>query len=144
MIERTILAALVMGGVGFGLFSWMLHRGQSEFSAHNTLLLLMVLFENIHLGNCRSETQSAFHLSPLRSPILLIGTATAFLIHVLAMHLPIANSLLSTAPIDLPTWGMLVSLSLTVLAALEIHKFGRSQLLQRWRTPTAKTARSSA
>jgi magnesium-transporting ATPase (P-type) len=127
MVERTIVGAAVMGGVGFATFYWMLKTGQSEFSARNSLLLLMVLFENIHIGNCRSESKSAFRLSPFRSPILLIGTLTAFLIHVVMMNLPIGNALLSTEPVDLKTWGMLIALSFTVLVAIEIHKFSRSQ-----------------
>ena len=126
MVERTILGAVVMGGVGFGTFYWMLHTGQSEVSARNALLLLMVLFENIHIGNCRSESKSVFQLSPFRSPVLLIGTLSAFLIHMIAMHLPVGNTLLSTEPVDIKTWGMLIALSLTVLIAMEIHKFWRS------------------
>jgi magnesium-transporting ATPase (P-type) len=123
MIERTIIGAIVMGGVGFATFYWMLNTGQSEFSARNALLLLMVLFENIHIGNCRSENKSVFQLSLLPSPILLIGTLTAFVIHVMMMNLPLGNSLLSTEPVALKTWGMLIALSLTVLVAMEIQKF---------------------
>ncbi len=126
MIERTIIAAIVVGGVGFGTFYWMLKTGQSEFSARNALLLLMVLFENIHIGNCRSESKSVFQLSPFRSPILLIGTLSAFLIHVIVMHMPVGNTLLSTEPVDIKTWGMLIVLSLTVLVAMETHKCWRS------------------
>jgi magnesium-transporting ATPase (P-type) len=124
MIERTIIGATIMGGVSFGTFDWMLNGGWSEFSARNAVLLLMVLFENIHIGNCRSESKSVFRLSPLSSPILLIGTVTAFLIHLVMMHLPIGNALLSTEPVDIKTWGILISLSLTVLVAIEIHKLG--------------------
>ena len=65
MIERTVLAAAVMGLVGFAAFVWMLRAGWPEASARNGLLLLLVLFENIHLGNCRSETKSALRTSPL-------------------------------------------------------------------------------
>ncbi|MDF1845424.1 MAG: HAD-IC family P-type ATPase, partial [Rubripirellula sp.] len=82
MIERTIAAALVMGCVGFGAFWWMLRAGWTEEAARSALLLLMVLFENVHLGNCRSETKSALRLSPFRSPILLGGALIALLIHV--------------------------------------------------------------
>ncbi|MEA5507589.1 HAD-IC family P-type ATPase [Halotia wernerae UHCC 0503] len=122
MIERTIIGATVMGGVGFGTFYWMLNSGWSEFSARSSLLLLMVLFENIHIGNCRSESKSVFQLSPFRSPILLTGTVMAFLIHLLMMHLPIGNTLLSTEPVNLKTLGILITLSLTVLVAIEMHK----------------------
>jgi magnesium-transporting ATPase (P-type) len=127
MIERTIIGAMVMGGVGFAIFAGMLNAGQSVYSARNVLLLLMVLFENIHIGNCRSETKSVFQLAPWRSPILLIGMVTAFLIHVLMIYLPGGNQLLSTEPVNLTTWAMLISLSLTVLVVMEIHKFTKFQ-----------------
>ena len=39
------------------------------------LLMLMVLFENVHLFNCRSETRSAFAMSPLRSPPASAGVS---------------------------------------------------------------------
>ena len=38
----------------------MLTAGWSEFSARNALLLLMVLFEKIHLGNRCSQSKSAY------------------------------------------------------------------------------------
>ena len=131
MIERTLIAAMVMGGVGFGIFAGKLNAGQSLYSARNVLLLLMVLFENIHIGNCRSETKSVFQLAPWRSPILLMGMVTAFLIHVLMIYLPIGNKLLSTEPVNFSTWAMLISLSLTVLVVMEIHKFSKFQIARK-------------
>jgi len=122
MVERTIVAALVTGGVCLGAFRWMLEQGWSEPAARNALLLLMVLFENIHLGNCRSETRSALVLSPLRSPILLAGTIGALLVHVLAMHLPGLRHVLETSPVSAETWLALLGLALTVFVAMELHK----------------------
>jgi len=123
MIERTVIAALTMGSVGFGFFYFMIQNGWSEYSARNTLLLLMVLFENVHIGNCRSETKSALILSPLRSPILLIGAISAFLIHLSMMYLPLGQKILQMEPVQLNTWIILIVLALTIFFAMEIHKF---------------------
>lgn len=123
MIERTIVGALVMGGVGFGAFYWMLQNGWSESTARNALLLLMVLFENVHIGNCRSETKSAFVMSPLRSPILIGGTLLASAVHVAAVYSPIGQKLLSTEPVSVGQWLSLAPLALTVFLAMEIHKW---------------------
>jgi Ca2+-transporting ATPase len=122
MIERTVLAAVVMGVVGFAAFAWMLQNGWSEDSARNALLLLMVLFENIHIGNCRSETKSGLVLSPFRSPILLIGTITAFLVHVVSMYLAPMQMVLRTEPVSPGTWASLLALALTIFVVMEIHK----------------------
>jgi calcium-translocating P-type ATPase len=122
MIERTLLAAAVMGGVSFAAFAWMLHAGWPEASARNAVLLLMVLFENVHVGNCRSETTSAFLLSPLRSPILLAGTAAAQLVHIAVLYLPLGQRVLRTEPVSLATWATLLALALSVFVVMELHK----------------------
>ena len=126
MIERTAVAAIFMGVVGFLTFRWFLPVGASEaevVSARNALLLLMVLFENIHIGNCRSETKSALALSPLRSPILLTGTIIAFLVHLAAMHTPFGQMLLNAEPVTLKNWAVLFLLALTIFPVMEIHKW---------------------
>lgn len=123
MVERTVVAAAVMAVVGLAAFWWMMHTGWTEYSARNAMLLLLVLFENIHIGNCRSEVKSAFRLSPLRSPFLLAGAVAAFLVHVAAMYTPFFQSVLRTEPVSLQTWLVLFALAMTVLVTIEIHKF---------------------
>jgi len=126
MIERTVIAAVVMGIVGFLTFRWFLPEGATETqvtSARNALLLLMVLFENIHIGNCRSETKSALVMSPLRSPILLAGAITAFCIHLAAMHTSFGQMVLGAEPVALNQWGVLFLLALTILPVMELHKW---------------------
>ncbi len=123
MIERTIVAALVMGFVGFGAFWWMLRAGWTEATARNALLLLMVLFENVHIGNCRSETKSALRLSPFRSPILLGGALIAMLIHLGTMFVPLGQKILHVEPVSLTTFASLWALALSVFVAMEVHKW---------------------
>jgi magnesium-transporting ATPase (P-type) len=127
MIQRTLLAAAVMGGVGFATYNHLLRSGAPLGTARNALLLLMVLFENVHIGNCRSETRSVFQLSPLRSPVLLLGTATAFLLHTLMLHIPFGHLVLDTEPVAPSLWLRLIGLSLTVLLVIEADKG-----LRRW------------
>jgi magnesium-transporting ATPase (P-type) len=95
--------------------------------------MLMVLFENVHLFNCRSETRSAFAMSPLRSPVLMIGMLAAFSIHVAMTYLPAGNLLLSTQPVDAALWLQLLMLSLPILVVMELHKLSWS-LRRRGRT----------
>lgn len=123
MIERTLVAAGVMGAIGFGTFYWMIANGYSESDSRNTLLLMMVLFENFHIGNCRSETQSAFYVSPLRSPFLLAGALGAFLIHLGAMYIPFMQSVLDTSPVSWATWLIVAALTVIIVPAIELHKW---------------------
>jgi magnesium-transporting ATPase (P-type) len=123
MIERILVAAGVMALVGVGTFGWMIRAGWTHDAARSALLLLLVLFENVHIGNCRSETRSALTLSPLRSPFLLTGAICAFLVHVAAMYLPLLQSVLRTEPVSLTSWVTMVGLALTIFVAMEIHKW---------------------
>ena len=93
------------------------------WQVRNLLLLTMVLFENFHIGNCRSETKSAFALSPLRSPVLFFGTLGAFLIHVAAMYVPFLQDMLTTKPVDPWLWAVAIGVSVLIVPAVELHKW---------------------
>jgi len=121
----VIISALVMGAVAFLLFQWLLASGYSLDEARNGTLLLMVLFENIHVFNSRSETRSAFLHNPLRNPILLVGTVTAQLVHIGAMYTPWISDVLRIQPVSPQNWLELLGFALTVLVAMEIHKLVR-------------------
>ena len=123
MIERTVLAMLVVGGGGFAVYDFAIRLGWEVADARNLLLLTMVLFENFHVGNCRSETRSAFALSPLRSPALFFGTLGAFLIHVVAMHVPFLQNMLGTSPVEPMFWGTALAVSVIIVPAVELHKW---------------------
>ena len=127
MIERVIAGAAVMAGVSFGLFYYLLEKGYPEAEARNLVLLMMVFFECVHIGNCRSEYTSAFKLSPFRAPILLAGTTLAFSLHVAAMHIPYLQGVLQTQPVSAEWWLILAGLSLTILVPIEVHKWWLSR-----------------
>ncbi len=123
MVERLLVATLVVGGGGFLVYDIALKFGWAVEDARNLLLLAMVLFENFHVGNCRSETRSALALSPLRSPVLFFGTLGAFLLHVVAMYVPFMQDMLTTKPVDLWLWGVVIGVSVLIVPAVELHKW---------------------
>ena len=122
MIERVVISALNIGIVAFLLYQWLLNQGFTMDEARNGTLLLMVLFENIHVFNSRSETRSVFRHNPLRNPILLIGTIAAQLIHIGAMYTPWLSDILHIQPVSPENWIQLLGLALTVLVVMELHK----------------------
>lgn len=128
MIERMVLSAAVIGGVSFWYFDRLIDSGTSVESARNLTLLLMVLFENIMVANCRSELRSAFTHNPLRNPILLFGTLGAQALHIISLYLPWISDVLHLEPVSLGNWTQLLMMSLSVLVVMELHK-----LYRRWR-----------
>jgi len=123
MLERVVLSALAIGIVAFIIFQWLLKAGFSIDEARNGTLLLMVLFENIHVFNSRSETLSAFRHNPLRNPLLLFGTVIAQLVHIGAMYTPWLSDVLRIQPVSLQLWSQFLFAALSVLLVMELHKF---------------------
>tara|TARA_R110000822_G_scaffold59736_7_gene148819 strand:- start:6975 stop:9677 length:2703 start_codon:yes stop_codon:yes gene_type:complete len=129
MVERVVISALVIGTIAFVVFQLLIARGFNLDEARNGTLLLMVLFENIHVFNCRSEVRSVFRHNPLRNPILLIGTALAQLVHIGAMYTPWISDVLHIQPVSPQNWLELLGIALTVLIVMELHKAIRRRLL---------------
>ncbi len=122
MVERVLLSAAVMGGVSLALYRALLAAGWTVEDARNSIVLLMVLFENVHVFNSRSERRSVFARGPHRNLLLVGGTVAAQLLHVAAMHLPFTQEALDLRPVSFSSWVALLALALTLLLAVEAHK----------------------
>jgi len=122
MLLNMAFASVLMGGAAFAAFRSLLNDGVPEAEARNVILLLMVLFENVYLGSCRSERRGVLGLNPLRSPLLLAGAAGALLLHVGAMYSPLGQRVLGAHPVSLGTWVTLGGMALGVFALVEAFK----------------------
>ncbi len=136
MIERVLLSAVVIGGLAFGAYQWLLAQGYEVETARNGTLLLMVLFENVQAFNSRSESLSVFRHNPLRNKLLFFGTIAAQLVHIGAMYTPGLSDVLGVQPVSFEQWSELLLLALILLAAMELYKW-----LRRWRGPQAASTR---
>jgi magnesium-transporting ATPase (P-type) len=125
MIERVIVSALVIGVTAFIVFQYLLSQGYDLDAARNGTLLLMVLFENIHVFNSRSETRSVFNHNPLRNHFLLFGTLAAQLIHIGAMYTPWISDVLRIQPVSIDYWFDMLQVAFIILIVMELHKLLR-------------------
>ncbi len=131
MLQWTLLSAAVMSGVTFGAYKWMLDAGWELDEARNGALLLLVLFENVHAMNCRSETISLARLSPARNVFLVCGTIAAQVLHIGAMYTPGLKGALHIEPVSLAQWAILLGLASTLLVVIEAEKLRRRRLRSR-------------
>jgi calcium-translocating P-type ATPase len=128
MIERTLISAVVIGVLAFLVFQNLLSVGMSIDEARNSTLLLMVLFENVHAFNSRSEERSVFRHNPLANPLLLFGTLIAQLVHIGSMYMPGLSTVLGVQPVSFMHWLELVPVALVILLVMELHKWIRRTL----------------
>jgi calcium-translocating P-type ATPase len=122
MLERVAINAIVMGVIAFIVFTSSLNFGFNVDESRNITLLLMVLFENVHVLNSRSESKSIFKQPFFSNPLLLFGMLTAQLIHILAMYTPGLKDILQIEPVTFELWGSLLAIALILIVVDEIHK----------------------
>jgi calcium-translocating P-type ATPase len=123
MIERVVTSALYMGTVAFALFWSIMQTGVPVEEARNVTLLLMVLFENVHALNSRSENQSVVNVPFFSNPVLLVGILVAQAIHIGSMYTPGINDLLQIEPVSFTLWLQLLGVALSLFIIDEGHKF---------------------
>jgi calcium-translocating P-type ATPase len=128
MISRVVVGGLYMGISAFALFYTLLEFGYQEEAARNITLLMMVLFENVHTFNSRSENSSIFKINHARNMLLWISVISAQGIHMIAMYSPFMQSILSVEPVSLQMWATLLFIALTLTVVMELEKFFRVKL----------------
>ncbi|MBN2025694.1 MAG: HAD-IC family P-type ATPase [Actinobacteria bacterium] len=129
MIEQTLVSGITIGLIAFFTWWWLQGAGWAEEEARNLVLLLMVLLENVHVFNCRSEYESAFKV-PLSNNWLLIGGVLAAQgIHIASMYIPFMEDVLGTSPVSFLEWTYMFLLALILLVVMETYKYVRKRLV---------------
>jgi len=123
MLRRIIVAGLYIGCISFILFYFLLEQGHSEESARNITLLLMVLFENVHVFNARTEYNYLFNIGYKSSSMLILLVIFTQVLHIASMHIPFMQNVLSTQPVSLNSWLFLSLIALGLVLVMETDKW---------------------
>jgi magnesium-transporting ATPase (P-type) len=123
MIQENIVAGVTMSLVSLGAWWWLVRDEADIASARNQIFLLMVLLENFHTFNCRSERRSVFGIPLHRNRVLVGGVLAALAIHITAMHIPFMQGVLGTAPVEPMAWLRLIGMASLLLVAMELFKW---------------------
>lgn len=123
MLRRIVVGGLYIGIVSFILFYMLIESGMDEYSARNIVLLLMVLFENVHVFNSRTETNFLHKIRYKNSLLLIYLVVFTQLLHLGCMHIPFMQNVLSVEPVSFETWSMLLVLALGLMVVMEGDKW---------------------
>jgi magnesium-transporting ATPase (P-type) len=119
---RTVIAGTVMAAGTLGLFLHEWYTTDDLEHARTVAVTTMVLFQVFHVGNCRSEHESAFRRSPFSNRFLFVGTSVALLLAAAALYLPVTQYVLRLEPLDVATWLEMAAVASSVIVAVELHK----------------------
>ena len=126
MIKQTIVSGLIIGLFVFGAWFYLINiLGWGQDVSRNIILMLMVLFQNIHVLNCRSEKTSIFKMPLRKNLILLFGILSAQLLHIAITYNPFMQRVLKVSPINFKEWLVLLGIAFMILLSMEIFKLIR-------------------
>jgi len=128
MISRVVVGGLYMGVSAFAVFYTLLNFGYEEDMARNITLLLMVLFENVHVFNSRTERYSIFKIEHSKNRFLWMSVFVAQGVHVFSMHNPFMQSVLNVQPVSAEMWAILLVIAIMLMGVMEIEKLIRKKL----------------
>jgi len=123
LIERLVIVGLwlAIGTISVFYWSWGL-EGDDLTVARTMALTTMVLFQKVHVFNCRSEDVSIFRKSLLSNKLLFAGVMTSLAVHVGALYWPVTQELLSVQPLDANSWAVAIAVASTAIVVNELHK----------------------
>ena len=123
MINEIIISATVMGIIEFALYIYLYNIKHLEIEViRSYLLTLMVLMENIHIFNCRSERISAFKISGQNNKFLIFSILITCLIQIIVVRSDILSNILRLKTIPLEFAGGLVVFSIPLIIIMEVYK----------------------
>jgi magnesium-transporting ATPase (P-type) len=123
MLRRIIVGGLYIGVVSFVLFYFLIKGGESVESARNIILLLMVLFENVHVFNSRTEINYLHKIGYRSSMLLILLVIFTQILHITCMHIPFMQNVLSTQPVSFDIWLELAIIAIGLMIVMEFDKW---------------------
>ncbi len=123
MIEEIIIAGISIGLLVFYLWYFLVSHLNMELSlARGYVMALMIIIQNVHAFNCRSEKISVFKKSITTNKIFLISILGSLLLGVAVIEIPTLTLLLKTQHIPTPALITLFFLGMIIILIMELYK----------------------
>ena len=123
LLEEIIVSGCIIGLTVFGLWVYLLkYLKMGTPLARVYVVALMVLIQNIHAFNCRSERKSAFTVPLSSNHIFLLGVLGSMLLGIAVLEIPGLNIFLKTTSLPYSHILGLFCISLIILVVMECYK----------------------
>ncbi len=119
--RNTAWVALFMAAGTLGMYVHTLNSARAV-TAQTVAFTTMAMFQVFNSLNCRSRTRSFFSLGLFTNKFLAGAIAVSVTLQVLANRVPFLRMALSTEPLDLEQWALIVLVASSVFIADEVRK----------------------
>lgn len=121
MVRRMVVMALPMMIGTLFLFGRYLELEPEK--AWTVSLTVLAVFQWFNAWNCRSETESLFHVRGQMNQFLIGATAIVIALQLAAVYVPFMQVFLSTVPLSLHDWLLIVAVASSIVVVEEVRKF---------------------
>jgi magnesium-transporting ATPase (P-type) len=129
MIEQILVGGATMGVLAFSCWTVLAAFDFSVEHKRTLTLMLMVLMQNMHVFNCRSERKSAFRIPIANNKFLIWAVLGAQAIHIIASNIPFMQRILRTDTVSIQEWLILLPVAFCLILVMEVYKWGRAKAL---------------
>lgn len=123
LLEEIIISGITIGLIVFGLWYYLLNYLDMDLNlARGYCMALMIIIQNIHAFNCRSEKKSFLEVSLTSNWIFLAGVLGSLLLGVAVIEVDFLSVFLKTSHIPLSDLSLLLALGLVIMLVMECYK----------------------
>ena len=133
LFDKKLFSSILFSGIFIGLLvfiCWYILIKVIKMdieTARGYIMALMVFIQNVHVFNCRSETQSAFNISLKSNTLIIIAFFSSVVLQIIVMEVPFLSQFLQTTSIPLKDLSYLFLISTSIFFAMEIYKIIKSE-----------------
>ena len=123
MVSQILLSGLTIGLVVFGLWIYLINYMKLDVAVARTYVMaLMIIIQNIHAFNCKSEDKSIGEINIFSNKIFLFGIIGSVILGISVIQIKFFNSFLKTTGLPISNLCMLFVLGFVILIVMEIYK----------------------
>ncbi|MBQ6323683.1 MAG: HAD-IC family P-type ATPase [Bacilli bacterium] len=123
LIEEILISGITIGILVFALWYYLIKVSSMDIKlARSYIMALMIIIQNVHAFNCRSEKTSLFKLKINSNPLFIIGVISSVLLGIAVLEIRGLSIFLKTTHLPWISLLALVVLSSFITIVMEVYK----------------------
>jgi magnesium-transporting ATPase (P-type) len=123
LMEEILVSGLSIGLIVFALWSLLINEANMDLiKARTYVLALMIVIQNVHAFNARSERNSSLSIPLKSNRIFVYGVIGSISLGILVLEIKFFNVFLNTTSLSFFSLVFLFILGLSIFVIMEIYK----------------------
>ncbi len=122
MVGLMLLTGIITNGVLFGLYYWLLSKGESIIYIQSMMFAAVGIDSLFFVFVVKSFRRSFIQINPFANKALLVGVGVGLSLMILGMVHPFFQAIFEVVPLSLSDWSVLFMIAFVKLFSIEFFK----------------------